>query len=50
MGRPFLVQEAKDFQQMVGWSNEQVLSLQEWYGLCGAAERLIGTQVNAFKL
>jgi len=42
MGRPFFAQEAKDFQKIVGWMNEQVITIREWCGLCGAAERLIG--------
>lgn len=42
MGRPFSDQEATDFQQMIGWYNYQILTLREWCGLCGAAERLIG--------
>lgn len=42
MGRPFSNQEATDFQIMIGWSNNQILTFREWCGLCGAAERLIG--------
>lgn len=42
MGRPFTDQEAKDFQQIIGWTNNQILTYREWCGLCGAAERLMG--------
>jgi len=42
MGRPFTNQEITDFRQIIGWSNNQVLTYREWCGLCGAAERVMG--------
>lgn len=42
MGRSFTDQEATDFQLIIGWSSDQILTYREWCGLCGAAERLMG--------
>lgn len=50
MGRQFSDQEATEFRQIIGWSDDQILTYREWCGLCGAAERLIGKICIYFEL
>lgn len=42
MGRPMTSDEAEDFQNLIGWKNEQKIHFRTFTGISAACERLLG--------